>query len=127
MLKKRIQYSVITLFIIIAGILSRTFECIPLFIGDILYAIMIYFIVCTLIPQTKSLSIFLIAIIICFTIEFQQILDMQWLVNIRKSKLGHYILGQGFLISDLIYYSIGVSISYILHTKLTKKIASTSF
>ncbi|WP_408610652.1 ribosomal maturation YjgA family protein [Flavobacterium luminosum] len=95
--------------------MSRQFEFIPLFFGDILYASMVYFIVCLLFPKTKSLTILGISLVICYLIEIQQICDLSWLVTFRGTTIGHYLLGEGFLWSDLIYYTIGSSLSFIIH------------
>jgi len=45
MLRKRILYFGLIVFTIIIGLLSRHFTAIPLFIGDILWATMVYFVV----------------------------------------------------------------------------------
>lgn len=113
MSKPRFTYFCSILFIVLLGIASRTFNSIPLFVGDVLYAVMMYFIVRFLLPNKKSSSVFFIALLLCFAIELQQTLDFSWLVSIRKTLPGKYILGQGFLWSDLIYYSLGAGLGYL--------------
>lgn len=104
--KNRIFYLSVTLIIIVLGIASRKINGIPLFIGDILYAVMIYFGLRTLFLAQFKLTL-IVAILICFTIEFSQIINWEWLINIRKTTIGHYVLGESFLWSDLGYYIIG--------------------
>jgi hypothetical protein len=79
----------------------------PLFVGDILYSCLIYFGFRFLFPNQKTLSITIMTILFCFTIEFFQLCKATWLVNLRKTLLGHYILGEGFLFTDLICYVTG--------------------
>ncbi|MFC4815780.1 DUF2809 domain-containing protein [Flavobacterium sp. GCM10023249] len=113
MVKTRLTYFCCILFIIVLGIASRAFGSIPLFVGDVLYAVMMYCIVGFLLPNKKYSYIFSIALLLCFAIEFQQTLQYEWLVTLRLTLPGKYILGQGFLWSDLIYYSLGTGLGYV--------------
>ena len=122
MSKPRFIYCCSTLLVILIGIASRAFGSIPLFVGDVLYAVMIYFIVCFLLPKMKSSSVFFIALLLCFAIELQQTLEFSWLVTIRKTLMGRYILGQGFLWSDLFYYTLGVLIAVVTDVFMINKI-----
>lgn len=104
--KNRLFYSVLTLLVIFLGILSRKISFVPLYTGDILYAVMIYFgfrAVFFLKPRIT----FILSLLFCFSIETFQLIQWEWLIDIRKTTLGHYILGQGFLWTDLICYLFG--------------------
>ena len=107
----RIQYFIIIITIIALGIFSRQISVIPLSVGDILYAVMIYFIIRFLFLKPLINKIALIAITVCFSIELSQLFQAPWIITIRKTLIGHYVLGQGFLFSDLIAYSFGVFIA----------------
>jgi hypothetical protein len=113
MSKARITYLLIIFSVILTGILSRKLDFIPLLVGDVLYAVMIYFMVRFVLLKNKSSVIFITALLLCFAIEFQQTIDTEWLVALRKTLPGKYILGQGFLWSDLLYYSFGAGLGYI--------------
>ena len=52
------------------------------------------------------------ALIASFAVEFSQMLKPDWLVKIRSTFLGHMLLGQGFLWSDLLAYTIGIAVVY---------------
>ncbi|CAM3496909.1 DUF2809 domain-containing protein [Flavobacterium gelidilacus] len=99
------------------GILSRKIDFIPLFIGDILYSVLIYFGFCFLFPTKNRILVLLFSILFCFTIEISQLIQWNWLYKIRSTTLGHYILGKGFLWTDLLCYSIGTIIAYIIEYK----------
>jgi hypothetical protein len=113
-LKQRLNYALISIGILMLGILSRKIDFIPLFIGDILYSVLIYFGCCFLFPTKKRALVLLFSILFCFTIEFAQLIQWNWLVSIRKTTLGHYVLGQGFLWLDLVCYFTGTTLSYLL-------------
>jgi len=113
-MKTRILYLFIICLIIILGLLSRKVDFIPLFVGDILYAVMIYFIVRFLFINFSQIKIATIAILICYTIEILQLYQASWIIEIRKNTFGHLIFGQGFLWSDILAYTLGIGISYIL-------------
>ena len=53
-------------------------------------------------------------LMLCYLIEVQQLYNAFWLIALRNTTLGHYALGQGFLWSDLVFYTLGVLIAYEL-------------
>ena len=116
----RLYYFISILLILILGILSRKISGIPLFIGDILYAVLIYFGIRFLIMNSKKSTSFLLGLLFCFSIEVLQLVQIGWLIAIRKTTLGHYILGEGFLWSDLLCYVIGTLIAFIIDWKFIK-------
>ena len=120
-LKNNRLYYFLALFItLILGILSRKTTVVPLFIGDILYAVLIYFGFRFLIIKSEKSTSLLFSLLFCFGIEFLQLVQIDWLIAIRKTTLGHYILGQGFLWSDLICYVIGTLLAFLIDWKFIK-------
>lgn len=103
------------------GILSRKVNTIPLYIGDILYAVMFYFGIRILFIHFNTTKKILVPLLLCYTIEFQQLYKAQWIITIRNTILGHYILGEGFLWSDLFCYTIGVTIACLIDAFVLKK------
>jgi len=73
---------------------------------------MMYCLIHTFIRSNHKTIQFLIPLVFCFIIELLQLIDVNWLNSIRKTTLGHYALGQGFLWSDLLCYTMGVSIAF---------------
>jgi len=120
-LKNNRLYYFLALFItLILGILSRKITGIPLFIGDMLYAVLIYFGFRFLIMDSKKSTSLLFSLLFCFGIEFLQLVQIEWLIAIRKTTLGHYILGQGFLWLDLLCYVIGTLLAFLIDWKFVK-------
>lgn len=120
MKNKRLQYFIIVLIIIASGIICRKISFIPLFIGDLLYAVMIYFVFRILFLNNKLIQTAIYSLIFCILIECFQLYQAQWIIEIRKTFLGHYILGEGFLWSDLLAYFFGTVIVFLFDWKIKK-------
>jgi len=118
--KARIYYFLVFLSIIFFGILSRKIPFIPLWIGDFLYAVMIYFLVRIFFPAKKFVFIILLSLFICYCIEFLQLYQGEWMVELRKTLFGRYVLGQGFLWSDILAYTFGITIAFITEKSFLK-------
>ena len=118
--KKQLTYFILVLLILILGISSRKINGIPLLIGDVLYAVLIYFGLRFLFIHLNSYKTFVLSLLFCFTIEILQLVQVDWLITIRKTTLGHYILGEGFLWLDLLCYTIGSLIAFLIDWKCIK-------
>jgi hypothetical protein len=117
----RIRYFILVLIVIALGITSRKIEGVPTFFGDTLYAVMIYFGLRMLFVNFNIQKTAFFALLFCFSIEFLQLYDAKWMLEIRRTSLGHYVLGQGFLWSDLGYYTIGIIIAYWIDFNFVKR------
>lgn len=125
-MKTRIKYLVVTMFIMIIGLLSRKYmnifpKAIAPFVGDMLWAMMVYFGLRFLIPKLKLVKTLTLAIIFSFSIETSQLYQADWINNIRATTLGGLVLGHGFLFEDLISYSLGIVIGCLLDYFLCDK------
>lgn len=120
MKSNRLNYFILILLVLILGILSRKISGIPLFIGDVLYAVLIYFGFRFLIMDSKKTTSLLLSLLFCFSIEILQLVQIDWLITIRKTTLGHYILGEGFLWLDLLCYIMGTFMAFLIDKKLIK-------
>ncbi|CAC9976705.1 ribosomal maturation YjgA family protein [Flavobacterium panici] len=114
MKKSRIQYFILFLCIIILGILSRKISFIPLWIGDALYAVMVYFLVRIFLPMKKAFIVALFSLLLCYCIEFLQLYQAEWIIELRKTLFGRYVLGQGFLWSDILAYTFGIAFVFLI-------------
>src|SRR5882757_8548239 len=114
MRKSRITYFLLIIITVIIGLLSRRFTIIPLFIGDILWATMVYFIARFLFISNAIKFIILISLLFCYAIEFSQLYQAPWINNIRHTQFGRLVLGEGFLWGDLLCYTVGVGIGVLI-------------
>lgn len=117
LMKTRILYFFIICLVIILGLLSRKLDFVPLFVGDIFYAMMIYFIVLFFLLKSDLKIITFISIVTCYGVEILQLYQANWIVEIRNTTFGHLVLGQGFLWSDLLAYTFGILILYFIENK----------
>lgn len=117
-MKQRIKYSLIIVIIIASGLLSRKIGFLPSWIGDMLYATMMYFIVRFVCLQKDKVFIAACSLGICFLIEFSQLYQAGWINTLRSTLPGRLVLGQGFLWSDLPAYTLGVAIAFVTDTVL---------
>ena len=112
--KSRIFYFITAVLVVFLGITSRKITEIPLFIGDVLYAVLIYFGFRFLLITSKKSTSLLLSLLFCFGIEILQLVQIDWIITIRKTTLGHYIFGEGFLWLDLLCYIIGMLIAFLI-------------
>lgn len=113
-MKKRLNYLILVVVTIGIGLFSRRLEVIPFWIGDSLWAVMVYLIVRSILINKKQLIALQVSILFSYLIELSQVLEWNWLVMVRKHVIGRLILGQGFLWSDIMAYTLGIIIIYSL-------------
>lgn len=127
---RRSIYFIAIIMTILLGLASRKFGyTLPRFIanhaGDALWALMVYFGFRFLLVQKNVMTAISLSLLFCFSIEFSQLYQRDWINQIRGTVLGALILGKGFLMVDLIRYSVGILIGAILDLlvkdKKTKK------
>ncbi|WP_421750508.1 DUF2809 domain-containing protein [Croceimicrobium sp.] len=120
----RFKYFILSLASIGLGLASRSYKWVEwghAYVGDALYAVFIYFGFRFLFPNLSVRPAALVALFFCFAIEFQQMIPWEWLRALRSTTVGHLILGQGFLWSDILAYSFGVFVAQFLDHKLVLK------
>jgi hypothetical protein len=121
MRKKRIVYSGLIFLIILLGILSRRIPIVPLCTGDVLWAMMIFFIVRFLFIDARVRSVALVSLSVCYLVEVSQLYQDAWINSIRQTILGGLILGQGFLWGDIVAYAAGILLGFLIEVALNSK------
>lgn len=117
--RNRLLYALMVIIVIILGLLSRKMayaipEFLNAYLGDALWALMIFIGFGFIFRNLETKKIALLAIAFCYIIELSQLYHAPWIDNIRKTTLGGLVLGYGFLWSDLIAYAIGIAEGVIL-------------
>ena len=64
--------------------------------------------------RMRTWQLALTALLICFAVEFGQLVQTPWLVALRAHPLGHLVLGSTFGWGDLIAYTAGVAIAALV-------------
>ncbi|PGK38544.1 hypothetical protein CN907_14615 [Bacillus anthracis] len=124
--RNRLLYALFTIVVIILGICSRKFafvlpHLLNAYLGDALWAIMIFTGFGFLFPKIETKKLAFISLMFCYGIEVSQLYHAEWIDNIRATTLGGLVLGYGFLWSDLVAYTIGVGIGMFCESVLRKK------
>ncbi|MGZ3753722.1 MAG: ribosomal maturation YjgA family protein [Mucilaginibacter sp.] len=120
MLKSRLTWFIFIVITIVAGLLSRHFAGIPLFIGDMLWATMVYFIVRFLFVAKTVNWVVVASLVFCFCIEFSQLYKAPWINGLRHTLFGRLVLGETFLWGDLLSYTVGVGIAVLVELVVKK-------
>lgn len=114
MASKRVIYFILIGIIIVLGLLSRKFSIIPLWVGDVLWATMIYFMLRFFLFSAAIPKIVLISLIISYAIEFSQLYKAEWIDSLRHTFPGRMILGETFFWGDLVSYTAGIFIGVFI-------------
>lgn len=64
--------------------------------------------------RMRTWQLALTALLICFAVEFGQLYQAPWIVELRAHPLGHLVLGSAFGWVDLIAYTAGVAIAALV-------------
>jgi len=117
-MQKRVIYFIVIVVTIATGLFVRLKkqwfpDIVNLYLGDILYAFMMYYIVsfCQLSKHINKRMV--LALLICFAIEIFQLYQAEWIIAVRQTLPGRITLGSGFLWSDLLAYCIGITAAFI--------------
>lgn len=101
------------------GLASRAFpqfvpEVLGKYPGDALWAMMIVFGLGLFAVRTAPWKLALAGLLVCFGVEFSQLYQAPWIVDIRTHTLGHLVLGSHFGWFDLVAYTAGVAVAAMI-------------
>lgn len=124
---RRFAYLISMVLTMILGLASRTFrDFLPMFFaenaGDALWAAMVYFGFRFLLVRKSLSTSILISFLFSYGIEFSQLYQADWIIQLRNTLLGGLILGKGFLAEDLLRYTAGILIG-AAHDKIVVSLA----
>jgi hypothetical protein len=77
-------------------------------LGDALWGAMIFWLMSVAVPATGLPIRFAAALGICFAVELSQLYQGAYFVALRRTAVGHLVLGSDFDPRDFISYSLGV-------------------
>lgn len=112
-------YLVMVIIVMLLGLSARHFSgylprVINLYLGDALWALMIFFLFGILCRGKETRWIATLALLFSFGIEISQLYHSQWIDALRQTTLGGLVLGYTFLWRDLVSYSLGISIGFLV-------------
>ena len=83
--------------------------------GDVAWAMAAYALVRMCAPKARIDTVMLIAGIMALGVELSQLIDAQWINDLRQNAFVALIIGKGFLWSDLGAYIVGVLIAALIN------------
>jgi len=112
-LRRRVVYLIAMTVVMLLGLASRAYsQTLPEFwadhAGDALWAAMVYLLFRLLLPDYRTWTCALGAVLFSFGIEFSQLYRAEWIDALRSTTLGALVLGRGFLAVDLLRYAAGI-------------------
>jgi Protein of unknown function (DUF2809) len=115
----KLVYGVAIVITILLGLASRRYghhlpEVLAQHSGDALWAMMVYFGFRLFLGRRGMVFAVILSILFSFGIEFSQLYQAEWINQIRSHSIGALILGRGFLVIDLVRYSLGIIIAAAL-------------
>lgn len=125
MTRSRFVYFILIAAVIAAGLASRHYsdhlpEWNKLYLGDALWAMMVFFIVGWLFPRKSKVWVAIGALAFSYAVEFSQIYHAPWIDAIRNTWIGGLVLGYGFLWSDILCYTAGIGAGLLLEVTVLK-------
>lgn len=117
--RRRLLQLAATVVVIALGLASRAFpqfvpDSLGKYPGDAVWAMMIVFGLGIFATRMRTWQLALWALLVCFAVEFSQLYQAPWIVEIRSHTLGHLVLGSFFGWADLIAYTAGVAVAAII-------------
>lgn len=85
---------------------------------------MIYVLTRIVFINNKGIQVAVISLLICYGIEFLQLYQGEWMIELRKTLFGRYVLGQGFLWTDMIAYTFGITIAFFIEDLTLKRLSN---
>jgi hypothetical protein len=122
MQKPRIIYSLLIIFTIVIGLLSRHYAFVPLFIGDVLWATLVYFLFRFAFIHKPVKAMIVYSLLFSYAIEFSQLYTAPWIEHLRQTLFGKLVLGSVFCWGDLLSYTVGVFIGVGIEMYCVRKL-----
>ena len=102
--------------VIVTGLASRRFAMhlptvLATNVGDALYASAMFALIAMIVSRWSVGRVAIAAFIACTVVEVSQLYHAPAIDSIRATRIGGWILGFGFLWSDLVCYAVGVALA----------------
>lgn len=93
-------------------------EFIKMYAGDALWASGLYFLIALLRPSAPPYELLVSTALISYAVEASQLYQADWIVELRHTFPLGYVLGYGFLWSDIVCYTAGALMAFLLDRAL---------
>lgn len=116
---------VLLLSVILLGLASRHYPWLfpqawGKYPGDALWSVAVYLAMAFIWPKISCIKLLFFSLSVSYCVELSQLYQAQWINHIRENAIGHLFLGSTFGCRDLIAYTVGVIIIFVLDTYFTR-------
>jgi hypothetical protein len=121
MKRNRLLYSAFAVGLIATGLGTRRYgthlpEIVAVYGGDTLWALMVFVGIGLIAQAWPTKRVAGLALAVSYGIEISQLYHAGWIDQLRRSVVGGLVLGQGFIWSDLVCYTVGVGLGVAAET-----------
>lgn len=95
-------------------------------VGDVIIVVFIYYFIMTL-KDFSSIYVVIFTLILALITEVLQYFDFASILGLQHNKIAQLVIGSIFDPMDMIAYTIGGIVAYIIDTKIIKKPKNTHF
>lgn len=125
---RRRSFAVLIVLIPLLGLLIRARpEYFPklfaIYTPDILWAFLVFSLVVVFAPKLTCIKTFVIALAITYFMELSQLYQAPFINDIRDTRVGGLLLGHGFLWSDLLCYTFGITVGAVCDLIIRRRTA----
>jgi hypothetical protein len=119
MISERLKYAIWSIITLVSALgIRKLWRHLPfwinIWIGDFLWAMMLYWAIVAFFMPKNRWRATLYLIVFSWFIEASQAFHTPWLDAFRSTTFGSLLLGQGFLWSDIFAYTFGALCAYLL-------------
>ena len=122
----RLSYVALTLVVVVCGLIWRRPELglpplVAKYGGSMLWGVMVFLVVAALRPRVTLFRVAMIAAIVAATVEFSQLIEIEWLDRFRRTAIGALLLGRTFAWWDIAAYWAGIAAAFAVSTAFESK------
>jgi hypothetical protein len=123
--RRRLIYLIAIALLFLFGLPSRLIpQYLPDFyvgyVGDALWAMAIFFMLGVVFPSASTRRLVIVALTITYAIEISELYQADWINQLRSIKFIGLILGFTFQWSDLVMYTIGITVGALIERFLLR-------
>ena len=119
--RPRVRWLLAALLCLPLGLATRPlkshFEALGSALGDGLWALLVFCLVCAAFPAWPLVRRVLLALALAVLVEVSQLWHFPWLVAVRHTKLGALAIGGSFSWGDIVCYAAGIAVGGLFARK----------
>jgi len=108
-MRKRVYYVILILGVVVIGLLSRAVSGVPKWVGDVLWGLMVFFVMGFIFKGRSVLKNTTTAVVLSVVVEVAKLYHVPWLDDFRYTTIGGLLLGHAFSWQNILCYLAGIA------------------